>query len=232
MSERRYRNPETPIPRRIEIIAPKTLREADVKFLHERDYVCEVKYNGVRSVIVIDHGDIRIFTVDKDNLTRRNVSEHLQEIVEAIKPAAQMHSTAVIDCETISGEGKTSQERIKVTSRINSRRPFEQQVNPVSFIPFDILHLDGIDLRKMDLIKRKEKLSKLFTQQYRRRFGIKQAKTRRGNFMVFVFDTAADGYEGLVFKRRDSLYIPRRTRWLKYKFTQQELGQARANPST
>lgn len=232
MSERRYRNPETPIPRKIEVVSPKILREGDVKFLSERDYVCDIKYNGVHTVIVVDHGNIRIFTVGSDNFTRRNVSEHLPEIVEAVDPIAQVHSTAVIDSETISGEGKTSQERINVSSRINSSRPFDHKVNPVSLVPFDLLHLDGIDLRRADLLMRKEKLDELFTTEHRRQFGIKPAKTRRGNFMMFVYDTAAKGYEGLVFKRRDSLYVPQATRWLKYKYTKQELIHARENSST
>lgn len=230
--ERTTKSPEFIAPRKIEVIKPRTLQRQEVKFLHQRDYICEVKYNGVRSVAVIDQNRVKILTIGQDNRTYRDVSSNLPELKNAFDQLGESHALTILDGELISGEGKTNEERKIVNARLVSQKPFDPTVYPIGFKPFDILYLDGVNIRTKQLIDRKELLNDLFPGEFIRRFGIKPVEVRKRDFELFIYQAAVNNFEGVIFKRRDGLYVPSRTRWLKHKFTEKELAQARTNSFT
>jgi bifunctional non-homologous end joining protein LigD len=86
----------------------------------------------------------------------------------------------------------------------------------VQLYAFDVLALDGEDLRKLPLIMRKTNLSRLLA---RRPDGIFIAPFEQGEIGPDLFRKACEfGLEGLVSKRRDSPYRPGRSpSWIKVK---------------
>src|SRR5262249_50628062 len=97
------------------------------------------------------------------------------------------------------------------------RAPGKNEV-PVLYYAFDLIHLDGYDLRKVDLEKRKALLSSIILPGDNLRYSDHQVERGKA-----LFDIAAkQGLEGIVAKRRTSCYEERRSReWLKIKITKQ-----------
>jgi len=81
---------------------------------------------------------------------------------------------------------------------------------------FDLLSLDGEDLRGLPLVERKARLAKLL-KQFRQQ-GIACAEHIGGDGAAAFRSACAMGLEGIVSKRRDSVYRSGPTRsWLKTK---------------
>jgi bifunctional non-homologous end joining protein LigD len=91
-----------------------------------------------------------------------------------------------------------------------------KQDNEVQLYAFDILALDGEDLRALPLSLRKTNLARLLA---RRPDGIFVAPFEQGEIGPDLFRAACDlGLEGLVSKRRDRPYRAGRTPdWIKVK---------------
>jgi bifunctional non-homologous end joining protein LigD len=90
---------------------------------------------------------------------------------------------------------------------------------PVIYYAFDLLYLDGLDLRRVPLEQRKQML---------------QDRIKAGDLLHFsdhyaekgleLFKAAGQrGLEGIVAKKRNSIYVEKRTNdWLKIKITQRQ----------
>jgi bifunctional non-homologous end joining protein LigD len=79
-------------------------------------------------------------------------------------------------------------------------------------IAFDLLELDGEDLRKQSLEHRKARLKRLL----RRSEGIQYSDHLEGNGSTIFDRVCAMGLEGIVSKRRDFPYISGRAKcWIK-----------------
>jgi bifunctional non-homologous end joining protein LigD len=85
----------------------------------------------------------------------------------------------------------------------------------VTYFAFDLLFLNGSDLRTRPLLERKERLRKLIPTANERLRYVDHIE----NEGEYVFRHAvANGLEGVVAKRADSPYVAGRTRdWLKFK---------------
>ncbi|MGC0389227.1 bifunctional non-homologous end joining protein LigD [Bradyrhizobium sp. USDA 241] len=80
---------------------------------------------------------------------------------------------------------------------------------------FDLVVLDGDDLRDLPLFERKSRLAKLL---HRRPEGIFIAPFEQGEIGPTLFDAACRmGLEGLVSKHRERRYRPRTCDWIKVK---------------
>jgi bifunctional non-homologous end joining protein LigD len=100
--------------------------------------------------------------------------------------------------------------------RSGGRRTASRQDISVLYYVFDLLYLDGYDLRRVSLEERKDLLAKITRLDGAVRYSdhFPQGKA--------LFDVAKQkGLEGILAKRRGSVYEERRTReWLKIKITQ------------
>jgi bifunctional non-homologous end joining protein LigD len=92
-----------------------------------------------------------------------------------------------------------------------------QQIAPVTYYVFDLLYYDSYDLRNVALESRKELLRSLFTPSDRVRFSDHQ--NEKG---IELYEVARQqGLEGIIAKRRDSVYPGKRSSlWLKLKIVQ------------
>ncbi|TIL55695.1 MAG: ATP-dependent DNA ligase [Mesorhizobium sp.] len=167
----------------------------------------EVKFDGYRTQIIIDAGGARIFT-------RRGLdwTFKYRDLVEAAKGLNVQN--AIIDGEVVvlneSGLSDFAALRKAITRRQHD----------LYFVAFDLLHLNGHDLRDMALEDRREILAGLIGSDSRIQFS--ETMPGEANAIYHLIDAA--GLEGMVSKRRDSKYRSGpTTNWLKTKsFTESE----------
>jgi bifunctional non-homologous end joining protein LigD len=165
------------------------------------DWSHEVKFDGYRSQIVIDEDGTRIFT-------RRGLdwTAKYRDLAEAAK-ALDVES-AIIDGEIIvlneAGLSDFSELRKAITRRQHD----------LYFVAFDLLHLNGHDLRDMPLEDRREILAGMIEPGGRIQFS--EALPGEAKAIYHLVDQA--GLEGMVSKRKDSKYRSgNSTAWLKTK---------------
>ena len=92
--------------------------------------------------------------------------------------------------------------------------------NPLTYFVFDLLELDGRDLRKEPLTRRKERLHKLLDKAPA---GIRYSDHVVGGGEKVLAEACRRGLEGIVSKRATGAYLSKRTGgWLKSKCTGNE----------
>ena len=177
------------------------------------EWLFEIKWDGYRAIAFIAGGKVRLVSRNQNDLTAQY--PELQSVPSFIKA-----ETAVLDGEiaALDEQGRASfslmQQRAGI--RAGGRRTASRQDISVLYYVFDLLYLDGCDLRRVSLEKRKDLLAKITSLDGPVRYSdhFPQGKA--------LFDVAKQkGLEGILAKRRSSAYEERRTReWLKIKITQ------------
>lgn len=164
----------------------------------------EIKHDGYRTLIVIDDGRARAFT-------RRghDWSEPYAPLVEA---AAELPCRSAI----LDGEALVQDER-GLADFHALRRAIEGDGRDIVFFAFDLLHLDGRDLRRVPLADRRQMLRQVIGEadpssciQFSDHF--------EGDCAAFFAAAEAAGVEGIVSKRAGSFYRSGPSKaWLKTK---------------
>jgi bifunctional non-homologous end joining protein LigD len=175
------------------------------------EWLYEVKWDGVRAVCVVEDNQLRIFS-----RTQKQCDQQYPELT--VLPRALKASTAILDGEIAvldeNGRSRFSliQPRISVADP-NSIAHLARSA-PATLFLFDLLYLDGYDLRGMPLENRKKVLAEILMPTDRIRLSDDFAAT--GDAMLEA--ARALGLEGILAKRRASKYEPRRSMdWLKIK---------------
>jgi len=165
------------------------------------DWIHEVKYDGYRMLVARKDTRVRLFSRNGHDWTER-----YPWIVEAALKNRQKHF--VIDGEAV----LLGVDGVSDFNGLHSRH-YEEEVQ---LYAFDILALNGDDLRKMPLSMRKTNLARLLA---RRPEGIFVAPFEAGEIGPELFRAACNfGLEGLVSKRRDRPYRAGRSPdWVKMK---------------
>ncbi|ESY13633.1 ATP-dependent DNA ligase [Mesorhizobium sp. C386A] len=161
----------------------------------------EVKFDGYRSQMVIDEDGTRIYT-------RRGLdwTTKYRDIVAA---SAELGAeSAILDGEMI------VLNEAGLSDFAALRKAITRRQHDLYFVAFDLLHLNGHDLRDMALEERREILESMIPANIRIQFS--QALPGDAKAIFHLIDEA--GLEGMVSKRRDSKYRSgRSTAWLKTK---------------
>jgi bifunctional non-homologous end joining protein LigD len=175
------------------------------------EWIHELKLDGYRIQIHIgDKGkDIRLYTRNGLDWTKR-----MPEVAEA---AAQLPVTdALLDGEVVvltpSG----------TTSFADLQAAFQDHANkPMTYFAFDLLHLNGRNLRDLPLIERKELLAKILSPGSDGTLRYSEHLDQPGST---VFANACRlGAEGIVSKRADAPYASgRSSNWVKVKCVRQQ----------
>jgi len=180
---------------------------------NESSWIYELKYDGFRAVVAIAGGDMAILSRNEIDLAPR--FPRIAEAVSKIKA-----KEVVLDGEIVALDEKGA-----------PRFQLLQQGNRELIFFFDILWLDGEDLRSKPYEERRALLEKVLR---RPPAGVKIVEIIEKPWTEALRDAAKDGYEGIIAKRRGSTYETRRSKeWLKIKsLNQQELVIIGFQPST
>jgi bifunctional non-homologous end joining protein LigD len=193
-------------------LAPMLATRARDDRIDRPGWLYERKLDGQRIVAFCGGAEVRL-----RSRTDKSADAAYPEVVDALH--AQVHSDCVLDGEVVAFDGATTSFPL-LQNRMHQSNPDVSRRSPVKvyFYVFDIVHLDGIDLTRLPLRRRKALLRTAVDPDGPVRF------TTHRNDGVALYDTAcAQGWEGIIAKRGDATYQTRRSPdWLKFKC---EMGQ-------
>lgn len=176
-------------------------------------WVFEPKLDGIRVVAVRTGGH-----VDLLSRTGKPQNAALPEIVEAIAVASG--GDFVLDGEVVAFEGdRPSFSRLQ--GRMHVHDPIRARATGirVRYYVFDLVHLAGFDTTRLPLLARKRLLEASLQWDDTLLF----SRHLEGDGEVLLAHACAQRWEGLVAKRADSRYVPKRSRdWLKLKCTHRQ----------
>jgi bifunctional non-homologous end joining protein LigD len=192
--------------------APAPERAAAMKAVltHERfsdpEWIFERKLDGIRCVAIRSGGPVRMLSRNDLPLNGR-----YPELVAALE--AEPRRRFAVDGEIVAFRGRQ-------TSFARLAQRAQRRVS-VFFYVFDVLWLEGHDVRPLPLRSRK----RLLRAALRFEDGVRLTRHRNGAGEAFFTEACSKGWEGLIAKRAASPYTPARSRdWLKLKCEQgQEL---------
>ncbi len=175
------------------------------------EWLFEIKWDGYRAIAFIDNGNLRLVSRNQNELTAR--FPELKDLPNFIKA-----KNAILDGEVVAldeaGRASFSLMQQRTGFRPGGRRFATKADVPVLYYAFDLLYLDGYDLRKLPLEDRKKKLAAVLIAGDALRYSDHYEKQGKALFEI----AKQKGLEGILAKKRDSIYQERRsTEWLKIK---------------
>ena len=178
-------------------IHPMRLRLVREPFDHP-DYIFELKHDGFRAVAYIDRGDCRLIS--------RNLKSLLFKSLRASLAAIDV-TDAILDGEII----VLNRNGVSQFNSLLSRKNEDAAV----FYAFDLLWLNGTDLRQQPLVERKQQLRTLVSRSKCER--LLYAQHIDGAGKQFFSEICARDLEGIVAKRKHGIYKDDAPGWLKLK---------------
>ena len=180
-------------------------------------WLFEIKWDGYRSVAFLDGGKARLVSRNQNDMTSQY--PELRDLPNYVRAR-----TAILDGEIVALDdaGRPSfslmQQRTGISGAGRRLKAADRTV-PIAYFVFDLLYLDGYDLTRVDLEKRKQLLAGIIAGSSLVRYS--DHHLEQG---VALFEAARQqGLEGIVAKRRNSCYEQKRSReWLKMKITRRQ----------
>jgi bifunctional non-homologous end joining protein LigD len=167
------------------------------------NWIHEIKYDGYRMLCRVVDGDVRMISRNGKDWTG-NFPSIVRALARLPVESAWLDGEAVV----VDDKGRTSFQALQnALSGASATAP--------SYFAFDLLYLDGVDLRGVALVERKRLLEELLsnmpaTIKYSEHFAVPGS--------AFLHNVSALGLEGMVSKRADLPYQPGRgSAWQKIK---------------
>ncbi len=201
-----------PMPRVIHPMLASTAAQA----FDSPEWLFEIKWDGYRAIAFVEEGRVRLVSRNQNDLTKQ--FPELAGLGEFIKA-----ERAILDGEIVAldPEGRPSFSLMQQRTgfKPGGRRMPQKEGAAVTYYGFDLLYLDGFDLRGVELEQRKRLLQERiqsspsvhFSDHYMEKgLDLMEAARQRG-------------LEGIVAKKRSSRYEEKRSGdWLKIKITQRQ----------
>jgi DNA ligase D-like protein (predicted ligase) len=175
------------------------------------DYLFEVKWDGTRALVFIEHGSYRIL-----NRRRFDATDRYPELAFF----AGMPEGTILDGEVIVlRDGKPDFGLLQ--SRDHSRSPLRvrtlAQTTPVTYVAFDLLYFGYDSLLAEPLTERRRRLHDLVRHTNQNALVFSDGIVGQGQ--AFFDEACRRGLEGVMAKRLDSPYLPgkRTDAWRKIK---------------
>jgi bifunctional non-homologous end joining protein LigD len=175
------------------------------------EWLHEIKWDGVRAIVFLDREEVRISS-------RSGIRCERQYPELAVLPHQVAGQTAILDGEIAVLDEKGVSRFHLIQPRIANSDPNSiahlSRSTPVVFFAFDLLYLDGYDLRGVSLEKRRELLNAVVTPG-----GVlRVSEVFPGAGEELLEAARGIGLEGVVAKHASSTYESRRSReWVKIK---------------
>jgi bifunctional non-homologous end joining protein LigD len=180
------------------------------------DWLYEVKWDGYRALCYIDSGKVRM-------LSRRGIKLDKQfATVSAALAQSVKADTAIIDGEVVAldANGAPSFQRLQNMTGFGTKPAIKGMAAPLlNFFAFDLIYLNGYDLRKAALIDRRNLLTSILLPSDI----IRYSEHFAGKGSELLQAVKAKGLEGIVAKQAQSRYESKRSgNWIKIKVTCQQ----------
>jgi bifunctional non-homologous end joining protein LigD len=172
-------------------------------------WLLERKFDGERCVARKTGVEVRL-----ESRTGKDLTSTYPEVCAAI--TIQRVSSALLDGEIVAFDGdQTSFGRLQQRLGVSGPSPERIREFPVVYCVFDLLELDGDDLRPRPLHERRDRLSASITEAP----ALQLTEAWQGDESRRRFEDACRaGWEGLIAKRVSAPYAAGRSRdWLKLK---------------
>lgn len=204
--------PGTSVPPAPEEFPPMMASAGDIADLQGSNWQFELKWDGVRAIMVADESRVRIFS--------RNGNDVTKTYPELTDRSCWPEQPFVADGEIIAigAAGRPDfgllQGRMKLTRPADVARA--RKAIPVRLVLFDLLYDGGTDLRRFPLSQRRQRLER-FHQPSECPVDLSMVLD---DPVEHIMDSAQElGLEGVMAKRTDSRYVSgQRTRtWIKLK---------------
>jgi DNA ligase D-like protein (predicted ligase) len=172
------------------------------------DWLLERKFDGERCIAHKDGGDVLL-----ESRTAKALTGTYPEVRGAV--AGQRNRELVLDGEVVAFDGEqTSFSRLQRRLGVTSPPPELVTEYPVVFCVFDLLALDGDDLRGRPLLERRARL----TEAVRPSAALQLSEAWSDDSQRRFARACRSGWEGLIAKRAQAPYVGGRSRdWLKLK---------------
>lgn len=186
----------------------------DFKKLIPEDFSAEWKWDGVRVQIIISDNDTTIFSRNGENITQSFPELKFKSKYEV-----------VLDGELLVGKNFKPMSFSDLQKRLNRKKVSKKYLQdfPAFVKLYDILFLNSFDLRNLEFNLRRQKLEKWYYENNQESLALSEEiffkswidlkKLRNINL------TKSNIYEGVMLKRKDSLYYSGRPKgmWFKWK---------------
>jgi bifunctional non-homologous end joining protein LigD len=171
------------------------------------DWAHELKFDGYRVLVRLDHGTVTLLTRNGNDWTDR-----MPALARAFRHWKA--DSAIVDGEVVVLDEKGRSDFQKLQNSLS----LENDATLV-YYAFDLLHLDGRDLRPLPLLERKRELAALLRENAGKSGGtVRLSEHVVGQGGEFFRKACELGVEGIVSKRASAPYRAGRGRdWLKVK---------------
>jgi DNA ligase-1 len=189
------------------------ITKKDFESLNPNDFIAEWKWDGIRVQIILSNNQTKIFSRTGDDIT-----DSFPEITNNEK------SLVILDGELLVGKNFTPLKFNLLQQRINRKKIVAKHLIELpAFIKlYDILFHNFNDVRNETWLKRREILEDWYCKNRNNFFDISKVITF-SNWpelnKIKANDIIDDEHEGLMIKKRDSLYVSGRPKgyWFKWK---------------
>ncbi|HET9122285.1 MAG TPA: DNA polymerase ligase N-terminal domain-containing protein, partial [Acidiferrobacteraceae bacterium] len=171
-----------------------------------QNYAFEIKWDGYRALVAVADGQVRIASRNGRDLTSA-----YPELLSLGRAMGRREALLDGELVVLDPDGRSDFSRLQQRGRSRASRGH----TPVTYMIFDLLRLDGRDLRAEPYEQRHEALMRLALQGP----NWQTPANHRGSGRDLLQAAAAAGLEGIVAKRRDSPYRSdvRSRDWIKIK---------------
>jgi len=172
------------------------------------DWLLERKFDGERCIARKDGGDVLL-----ESRTAKDLTGTYPEVRGAV--AGQRNRELLLDGEVVAFDAEqTSFSRLQRRLGVTSPSAELVAAYPVVFCVFDLLALDGDDLRGQPLLERRARL----TEAVRPSSALQLSEAWSDDSQRRFARACRSGWEGLIAKRAQAPYVGGRSRdWLKLK---------------
>ena len=191
----------------VEFQTPMFATATDKAFDHP-DWIYEKKYDGYRIIAVVKNNAVNLFSRNENSFNEdfKDLEEELSELIHEV----------VLDGEVVIEDehGKDSFQMLQNYS--------QDKKGTLKYYLFDILNLDGNDLKEVPLSNRKELLEMLFNKHSFKNIILSPFVKKDG--ILQLEKAAKEKSEGIIAKHAESTYqsAKRSKDWLKIKLVHQE----------
>jgi bifunctional non-homologous end joining protein LigD len=179
------------------------MKALPVEKLPDGDWLYEIKFDGYRALAFKDGKDVRL-------VSRNNKEFNYPQLVDALKSLLAKHVVLDGEIAALDEKGRSSFQLLQIFKSSGGV--------PLVYYAFDLLSLEGKDLRDQPLSARRKLLANLLKNPPE---NIRLSDELRGSKEELLRVAQQFGLEGLVAKKINSVYESDRRSgaWVKFKIT-------------